>query len=105
MIDWEAGILAALHAVLDRHLPAVDDEQLLEGYARFEAAAEAGPYLPYREVLARALRGIAGELGVEPTPAEVARFSESVGDWPAFPDSAAALARLAGRFRQGAQNT
>jgi len=31
----------------------------------------------------------------------VAAFGGSVGDWPAFPDSAAALARLKGRFRLG----
>jgi len=101
LIDWESGILAALHDVLDGHGLGDDDERLLERYARFEAEAEAGPYLPYREVLARSVRGVAGELGREPTPAEVARFSESVGDWPAFPDSAEALARLARRFRLG----
>jgi 2-haloacid dehalogenase len=101
LIDWESGILAALHDALDGHGLRADDERLLESYARFEAAAEAGPYLLYREVLARSLRGVAGELGLEPTPAEVARFSESVGDWPAFPDSAEALARLATRFRLG----
>ncbi len=105
LIDWERGILAAAHEALDPMLGAaalqVDDERLLELYARFEAEAEAGPYLPYRQVLAHALHGMAGELGGEPTAAAVERFSESVGDWPAFPDSAAALARLAGRYRLG----
>jgi 2-haloacid dehalogenase len=55
----------------------------------------------YREVLAAGLRGVAEELGIEPTEAEVEAFSGSVADWPAFPDSAAALARLAQRFRLG----
>ena len=32
---------------------------------------------------------------------ELAAFGDSVGDWPAFPDSAAALARLHDRFRLG----
>ncbi len=31
----------------------------------------------------------------------MAAFADSVGDWPAFPDSAAALARLHRRFRLG----
>jgi 2-haloacid dehalogenase len=101
LIDWERGILAALHQVLDKRGIAPADDQLLEAFARFEAAAEAGPYLHYRAVLARALLGVAGELGVEPTPDEVERFSESVGDWPAFPDSVDALARLATHFRLG----
>ena len=34
-------------------------------------------------------------------PDEVEAFAASVGEWPAFPDSAAALARLAERFRLG----
>ena len=44
---------------------------------------------------------MAAGLGVEPDPAEVAAFADSVGDWPAFPDSSAALARLHERFRLG----
>jgi len=101
LIDWESGILKALRDVLDRHQVGADDETLLTTYARYEATAEAGPYLPYREVLATCLRGVGAELGVEPTAAEVGRFSESVGDWPAFADSSAALARLAQRFKLG----
>jgi 2-haloacid dehalogenase len=101
LIDWESGILAALRDVLNRHDASADDEVLLQLYARFEAEAEAGPYLTYREVLARSLRGVCAHLGCEPTAVETQHFSESVGDWPAFPDSAAALARLAQRFRLG----
>ncbi|HLY14123.1 MAG TPA: haloacid dehalogenase type II [Candidatus Limnocylindrales bacterium] len=101
LIDWEAGILAALRSVLDEHGVTAGDDQLLEQYAGFEAAAEGGPYLPYRQVLARALAGVAGEHGFEPSAAESARFSESVGDWPAFADSAAALAQLKEHFKLG----
>ncbi len=101
LIDWERGILAALRRVLDPRGITASDDELLEAFARFEAAAEAGPYLTYRAVLARALTGVAAELGVEPTPAEVERFSESVRDWPPFPDSVEALARLAGRYKLG----
>jgi len=99
LIDWEAGIVAGLRPVLGARDVAVGDEDLLERYARHEAAVEAGPYAPYREVLARALRGVCAELGVEPTEAEAAAFGGSVGDWPAFADAAGALARLAERFR------
>ena len=99
LIDWEAGILAGLRRVLDPRGVTADDEQLLEWYARHEAAIEAGDYLRYREVLAGALHGVCAELGVQPTEEEAATFGSSVGEWPAFPDSAAALARLARRFR------
>jgi len=99
LIDWEAGILAGLRCVLEPRGVSADDEVLLESYARHEAAIEAGDYLRYREVLAGALRGVCAELGVEPTEQEAADFGGSVGEWPAFPDSSAALARLARRFR------
>jgi 2-haloacid dehalogenase len=99
LIDWEAGILAGLHAVLDARGMTADDEDLLERYARHEAAIEAGPYLRYREVLARSLAGVCAELGVEPRAEERATFGGSVAEWPAFPDSAEALARLHERFK------
>jgi 2-haloacid dehalogenase len=101
LIDWETGLLAALRPVLDAHDVRSSDEQLLERYARYETALEAGPYLSYRDVLAGSLRGLAHDLGFEPSDAELEAFSRSVGDWPAFPDSAAALARLRSRFRLG----
>ena len=101
LIDWEAGLTGAFAPVLRAHGVEADGEDILARYARYEAAAEAGPYLRYRDVLATGLRGVAGELGFEPSAAEVAAFSGSVVDWPAFPDSTAALERLKGRFRLG----
>jgi 2-haloacid dehalogenase len=101
LIDWETGLTEAFAPVLRAHAIEADGEDVLARYARHEAAAEAGPYLRYRDVLAAGLHGVAGELGFEPTAGDVATFSGSVADWPAFPDSAAALARLKARFRLG----
>src|SRR5262249_11899816 len=70
-------------------------------YANAEAALEAGPYLPYRDLLGRGLVAVARAHGVNPTPAEEARGGGSVVDWPAFPDSHEALERLKTRFRLG----
>ena len=99
LIDWETGLLAGLREAL----PGLDvaDEQLLEEYAALEADAEAGPYLRYRDVLAHGVRGIAVQHGVPLAEDAAARFGESVRDWPAFPDSAEARARLKERFRLG----
>jgi 2-haloacid dehalogenase len=55
----------------------------------------------YRDVLASGLSGVAGEIGFEPSPAELAAFGASVAGWPAFPDSAQALRRLKRRYRLG----
>jgi 2-haloacid dehalogenase len=101
LIDWEAGLLAATRGVLGTRGVRPGDDELLETYASFEAEAEAGLYLRYREVLARAIRGVCAANQVEPGEDEVARFADSVGEWPAFPDSAAALARLKERYRLG----
>jgi 2-haloacid dehalogenase len=101
LIDWETGILAGLRPSLSAHGISPPDDELLEVYSRAEAAAEAGPYLRYREVLARSLREVCRHYGVEPPDEAAARFGASVADWPAFPDSSAALARLASAFRLG----
>jgi 2-haloacid dehalogenase len=101
LIDWEAGILAGLRPVLRTHGVAATEDALLEAYARAEAELEAGPYRRYREILGEALQRLARANGVRATPEQVAAFGGSVGEWPAFPDSADALARLATRYRLG----
>ena len=101
LIDWEAGILAALRPILARRGVEPPDDELLARFASSEAAAEAGPYRRYREILGLALEGITSSYGIEPEAAELAAFGDSVGEWPAFSDSAAALKRLHERFRLG----
>jgi 2-haloacid dehalogenase len=101
LIDWEAGILAGLRKALGPHGVDATDDELLESYAETEARLEKGPYLRYREILARGVRSIAEGRETAVTDAEAAAFGGSVVDWPAFPDSAGALARLKTRFRLG----
>ena len=101
LIDWEAGILAGLRRSLDDHGIDPSDDDLLERYSRAEAALESGPYLRYREILGGSLREVCRSFGIEPTDEAAAAFGASVPDWPAFPDSADALARLKTRFRLG----
>jgi 2-haloacid dehalogenase len=101
LIDWEAGILAGLRRVLEPRGVTPPDDELLERYASAEAALEAGPYRRYREVLGLSLDAVAAAYGVRTTDRDRAGFGRSVGDWPAFPDSPAALARLKDRFRLG----
>ncbi len=99
LIDWEAGIIAGLRPLLGERAAGVTDDALLERYGGAEATAEAGPYRRYREVLARSAATVCRELGAAPDDAALAAFGGSVVDWPAFPDSAAALARLQARYR------
>ncbi|MEA2519052.1 MAG: 2-haloacid dehalogenase [Chloroflexota bacterium] len=99
LIDWETGILAALRTVVPGADPT--DAVLLEEYADVEARLESGPYRRYREIAGEGMAAVARAHGVEPSPADVARLGGSVADWPAFPDSHDALARLKARFRLG----
>ena len=101
LIDWEAGILAALRPIVKRRGLRLSSEELLEDFGRHEALVEAGPFQRYRDVLGSTLRNIATEQGFEPTVDEIRAFGRSVEDWPAFPDSAAALAKLQTRYRLG----
>ena len=101
LIDWEAGLLAALRPILTAHAIDAADEPILEAFARHEAELEAGPHRLYRDVLAGVLDAMLEHFGTAPTAEERAAFGGSVADWPAFPDSAAALARLHERFNLG----
>ena len=85
LVDWERGILAGVRPVLQTHGIELNDDEVLETYARQEAELESGEYLRYREVVAGALRGICAEHGAEPTDAEAAAFGDSVGTGRRFP--------------------
>jgi 2-haloacid dehalogenase len=99
IVDWETGILAAVQPILRARALDVADEQVLELYAALEAAAEAGPYRAYAEVLASVMRGLGERLGFTATRLEADALAASVGDWPPFADSAEALAALRRRFK------
>jgi 2-haloacid dehalogenase len=100
LIDWEAGISAVLGPWARSRGLALDDEALLTAYAAHEARAEREhPAELYPDILSRSLRGLGAELGAEVSESDAARFANSVPDWPAFPDSPAALAALAQRYR------
>jgi 2-haloacid dehalogenase len=101
LIDWETGILAALRPTFVAHGIEPADDDLLEAFGRAESDIEAGAHRPYREVLAGCLERIGRDHGVHPDPEALRTFGGSVADWPAFPDSAAALVRLKKRFKLG----
>src|SRR5215831_7667211 len=99
LIDWETGILAAVMPVLARRGIAADAEQVLRLYVKYEAEQEAGPYKSYRDVLQGVMAGIASELGFVPTAAELRVLPDSVGHWPPFADTVAALMRLQTHYK------
>ena len=100
LIDWEAGIAAVLRHWADDRGLAMRDEELLAAFSTHEAEAEAEhPATIYPEILARSMRALGAQLGVPVSEGEGEAFGASVPDWPAFPDSPAALERLAKRYK------
>ena len=100
LIDWETGIAAVLRPWAREQGLEATDEELLLAYADGEATAEReAPSALYPEVLATAFRATGEQLGAPVSDAWAARLGDSVPDWPAFPDSAEALARLARRYK------
>lgn len=101
LIDWEAGILAAIHPALAAQGLAVPDAVVLEAFGKFEHAHEQGDPAPlYPEVLRRTMLDVQQALGMRHDPAQAEAFATTVGDWPAFADSAAALAVLRRHYRR-----
>jgi 2-haloalkanoic acid dehalogenase type II len=95
LIDWETGILQALMPLRAKDPAARAPDRVLADFARHESAQEAEtPGMIYSALLGRVHRRLAEEWGVAAGDAEHAHFGASVGDWPAFADSAAALAYL-----------
>ena len=101
LIDWENGMLAAMRPMFSRNGRSIPDGQLLEHYGDIEAEIEAGPYLPYRQVLSRAVQEMGRRLDVPISEPQGADFAQSLTRWQPFPDTVAALQSMKRRFRLG----
>lgn len=102
LIDWNAGITEAGRVWLDSAgaADAVSQDDLIASFAHHERIVQREtPAMRYSDVLSEALKRMGRDLGIRVTDEDAATFGGSVGDWPAFPDSTAALRLLAERFK------
>jgi 2-haloalkanoic acid dehalogenase type II len=100
LIDWEAGISVHLERLVATYPELPDVATLLDVYGEEESVAEREtPRALYPAILAASIRATAQRYGVSITNEEAAAFGASVPDWPAFPDSADALARLQRHYK------
>jgi 2-haloacid dehalogenase len=99
LIDWETGIWEALQPLLAHHRIDMTIDQALELYGELETEVERGEYYDYKTVLSMVLERFGARGGFRPTHTELQRFSASVKDWPAFPDSAGALQALKKKYK------
>ena len=101
LIDWESGMLRALRPLFSRTQRSISDAEILEQYGEAEADLESGPYLRYRDILARAARQVGERLQVEISEHQAHDFAASLTIWEPFPDTVAALQTLSRKFKIG----
>jgi 2-haloacid dehalogenase len=99
LINWEEGILGCMHRILSSHDKALDDATILELYGEFEAKAEHGEYLRYRDVLQSVVGQFGERLKFPVTHTEANSLPESLPNWKPWPDTVEALRQLRSRFK------
>jgi len=100
LIDWESGMAEALKPLTERVGRRLTRDEVLEAHARHESSQQRQtPAKAYRELLATVYRRLAEEWGVAVSWAECVAYGQSVRNWPAFADSAAALHYLKQHYK------
>lgn len=100
LIDWETGLYAALESLLRAAGVTLDRDAVLAEFGRHEAAQEsATPAMRYGELLAEVHRRLARQWDVSLPEAQHTAFGRSVREWPAFPDTPAALGYLKRHYK------
>ncbi|WP_420441311.1 HAD family hydrolase [Candidatus Palauibacter sp.] len=94
LIDWEAGILAALRAAY-AEAAAVEDEALLGEFHAAQNRLKTSEYRPYRQLLTETSTEVARANGWDPSDASAAGVPASIPSWQPFRDTNPALSRLA----------
>jgi 2-haloacid dehalogenase len=95
LIDWESGMIEALKPLTSRAARKLARNQILETHGRIEAMQERQtPAKNYRLLLATVYKRMAEEWGVHAPWEECLAYGRSVGNWPAFEDTATALQYL-----------
>ena len=100
LIDWESGMIAGLKPLTDKLDQAPSRDKVLEAHAFYESTCQR--YTPgknYVDVLSTVYKRLAEEWGLSVTWEEAQVYGASVEHWPAFPDSAEALAYLKDHFK------
>ena len=100
LIDWESGMIRALEPLTGRLNRSISRNEILQTHARHESRQQAHtPSKVYPELLATVYKRMSEEWGVSASWTECLRYGDSAKGWPAFPDSAEALAYLQKHYK------
>jgi 2-haloalkanoic acid dehalogenase type II len=103
LIDWELGIFNCAQPfrdMLPEYHPWQHKDELIARFNTLQAIRirEAEP-MPYNHLLSDCYATMVKEAGVQLPEAVIESFGNSVGDWPAFPDTVDGLQRLSKRYK------
>lgn len=93
LVDWETGI----GVVLADLWPEADAQRLLRRYHEIEPTVQAGPMLPYRQVMTDALVRLAADEGLDLPAERRDALAASLPGWPVFSEVPEALRALRSR--------
>ena len=100
LIDWETGMVEGLKPLTSRVDGTLSRDDILEAHARHESSQQSWtPGKRYFDLLPIVYRRLAEEWGVSATWQECVEYGQSVRNWPAFPDSVAALHYLKKHYK------
>ena len=100
LIDWESGIASGLSELASRAAKPLSRDEILEAHARHESHQQkVTPAMPYDRLLQVVFKRLAEEWNASYSWDEAVAYGASVGDWPAFPDSASTLQYLKKYFQ------
>ena len=100
LIDWESGMFDALKQLVAKAGRKLSRDEILEAHARHESSQQlTTPAKRYNELLAVVYKRLAEEWGVAVGWDECIDYGRTVGDWPAFSDTVAALRYLKQHFK------
>lgn len=99
LIDWEAGLGAALEPLFRVHRVAFDRGAVIAAFARHERAVEGGQYQSYSAVLGEVMGLIADEFDLQLRSGESTALVNSIGRWPAFEETARCLKALQHHYK------
>jgi len=100
LIDWESGMVEGLKPLTTKVTHSLSRDDILEAHACHESFQQ--NYTPskrYQDLLPIVYRRLAEEWRVSVTWGECLAYGQSVGNWPAFADSAGALQYLKKHFK------
>ena len=93
LVDWHGGV----RGELARIWPDVDADSLLRRYHAIEPEVQAGRGIPYRDVMAETLAGVAAAEGLALPPGEADALGRSLPAWRVFPEVPEALRKVRAR--------